>query len=464
MTKDREKTIRNVFYKAIRFMLVADIVQSMQDMMLDYFISKHLGSDGLAAFGIVYPAITMIMALMAWVVAGVQTICARDIGENDYVSARKHLSTGLTWGFLFMSAFTFICWIFHYPLITALGAADEYAHLRGQSTEALLVGLLAGPFFCVLMILLTNLFFIEKRKTAVGLVFSTILIQVLATGVMSTLVPTMTGIWGGYVIGLAISDFVILLYLRLNFKTDDSMFYRIRFMIGFDGVKDSLKTGFPEFLCWSYYVLSGSLRNGLVLRIGSENALAAVTLSDGVEFGETLMTAVFYAVHATIGMAFGSNDREKYHDHVKTVAKSILKIALGGGLVLMLAAWPLLNLFVEEGESEAVFNIALKILVIYGFNFIFYLMNNMFGSLYETVGLLKYAHINYLLEVILYCAFMPLLGFTIGTDGVWIAQPIAEILLLLFNLGLAWKSCGHFPRSFADLSFDRALERAGERE
>lgn len=53
-------------------MLVADIVQFMQEVLLDYYISMHIGSDGLAAFGVAYPLFTMIMALVAWVVTGVQ--------------------------------------------------------------------------------------------------------------------------------------------------------------------------------------------------------------------------------------------------------------------------------------------------------------------------------------------------------------------------------------------------------
>ncbi len=118
---NQEKSIKKTFYKAIRFMLLADIVQSLQEMMLDYFISQHLGSDGLAAFGIAYPLITVIMALIACPVAGVQAICARDVSKKDIEKARVHLSTGLTWCFFIMLSFTLICWIFHYPLITALG-------------------------------------------------------------------------------------------------------------------------------------------------------------------------------------------------------------------------------------------------------------------------------------------------------------------------------------------------------
>lgn len=457
----QERPIKKIFYKAIRFMLVADIVQSLQEVLLDYCISKHLGSDGLAAFGISYPLITVIMALMAWVVAGVQAICARDESINDHHSARSHLCAGLTWGFIIMSVFTLICWVFHFPLITILGATDEYAYLRNASTEALLIGSLAGPFFCILMILLTILIFNQKRRNAIILGILSIAIQILTTVVVSDFFPTMAGIWSGYLVGLIISDIIILLYLRISDKDPDSMFYRIRPAITFTGVRDSLTTGFPELLCWIYSVLTYALRNGLVLRIGNKDALAAVTLRDGVEFGELLQTVVFYAVLITIGTAYGSRDREKYHDYVSTVAKSIVKIAVTGGIVLMLTAWPLLSVFVGENESREVFDIALKLMFIYGFHFIFYLMNNMFSSLYETIGLLKYAHLNYVLEVVFYAVLMLVMGYTIGVDGIWFAQPISEIILLFFNLGLAWKSCGHLPRCFADLSFDGALEKGG---
>lgn len=433
---NQEKYIKKTFYKAIRFMLVADIVQSLQEMMLDYFISQHLGSDGLAAFGIAYPLITVIMALIACPVAGVQAICARDVSKKDIEKARVHLCTGLTWCFFIMLSFTLICWIFHYPLITALGAEGEYAHLRDASTQAILVSTLCGPFLGVLIILLTNLIFNENRKISVFLGLFSITVQIIITSVISSIVPTMAGIWGGYALSLAISDLLIFLYLRISHKTPDSMFYHVRPMFKFGDVKDSLKTGLPEMLCWAYFILSAALRNGLVIRIGNKAALAAVTLSDGAEFGELVMTAVFYAVLVTIGEAYGSHDKEKYHAYISTVAKSVLKIAIIGGIIFMLTAWPILNIFIEEGESQEVFNIALKILIIYGFNFIFYFITSMFSSLYETIGLLKYAHLNYLLEMVFYAVLMVTLGFSIGVDGIWYAQPIAEILLLGFNIWL----------------------------
>ena len=433
---NQEKSIKKTFYKAIRFMLLADIVQSLQEMMLDYFISQHLGSDGLAAFGIAYPLITVIMALIACPVAGVQAICARDVSKKDIEKARVHLCTGLTWCFFIMLSFTLICWIFHYPLITALGAEGEYAHLRDASTQALLVSTLCGPFLGVLIILLTNLIFNENRKISVFLGLFSIAVQIIITSVISSIVPTMAGIWGGYALSLAISDLLFFLYLRISHKTPDSMFYHLRPMFNFGDVKDSLKTGLPEMLCWAYYILSAALRNGLVIRIGNKAALAAVTLSDGAEFGELVMTAVFYAVLVTIGEAYGSHDKEKYHSYISAVAKSVLKIAIIGGIIFMLTAWPILNIFIEEGESQEVFNIALKILIIYGFNFIFYIITSMFSSFYETIGLLKYAHLNYLLEVVFYAVLMVALGFSIGVDGIWYAQPIAEILLLGFNIWL----------------------------
>jgi Na+-driven multidrug efflux pump len=77
----------------------------------------------------------------------------------------------------------------------------------------------------------------------------------------------------------------------------------------------------------------------------------------------------------------------------------------------------------------------------------------MFSSLYETIGLLKYAHLNYLLEVVFYAVLMVTLGFSIGVDGIWYAQPISEILLLGFNIWLVkqhniWPEPKTSPRKF----------------
>ena len=40
---------------------------------------------------------------------------------------------------------------------------------------------------------------------------------------------------------------------------------------------------------------------------------------------------------------------------------------------------------------------------------------------------------------------MVVLGKCFGINGVWISNPLSEAIVLLFNVMIAWRTCGHFP-------------------
>lgn len=239
---------------------------------------------------------------------------------------------------------------------------------------------------------------------------------------------------------------------------------RLRPVLAFRHVSLSLKTGLPEITAWGLYVAFASIRNLFVLHLGAANALAAITLAEGLnQFGELLAGAVFTSVVSLLGAAWASGDRKQYDETVRVVWKYSLRIGVAFAVLQAVLAYPMIRLFMEPGEAGSVIRMTLEIMLFFCLGFFFYICNMVFAGTYESVGRLSFAHLNYALEYfVLYVSSMLLLGTVFGIAGVWAAFPATEALTCLVNLCLAWKTCGHFPGQPEDLGFWRDGQQVKE--
>ena len=175
------------------------------------------------------------------------------------------------------------------------------------------------------------------------------------------------------------------------------------------------------------------------------------SLSEGIsEVGEVLAGSVNRAVLAIVGAGYGSGSLKKYQQSVGMVFRQSVSIALVSDMIQTAVMLPMIRIMLH-GESDSVRQMAVIALISSSMSLVFYLLNNVFIGTYEATGQLRFAHVNYLLD---YCVFpiglMVLLGKCFGINGVWISNPLSEALVLLFNIMIAWRACGHFPRRASD--------------
>ena len=442
------------YIRAILYMMLAEVTQSLQDILIQFFISRKLGTDGLTAYGLAYPMLALMIGVSLFIVMGVHTVCARDMGAGKIDRARAHLSAGLTWGFLIMATLALLCNVFKRPLIMALGGAEVPAELMEMGMDALSFGLCSGPGFCLTCLLLTFLYFDRDRKRAVAMSAAAILTQCVSVAVSSSLFPTMRGVIFGYVLSSYLSAAIIFLSLRRGTDDSESPFRHLWANLDFSQISASLQTGLPELSAWVFYLVFAILRNLYILKIHSGEAVAVVTLSEGVnQIGELFMASAFSAILAIAGAAYGCGSRERYEKDVGMVFRQSAVLALAAGLIQAAMTWPVVY-FTLGGESVSVRQMAVTALLSESVALVFYILNNVFIGTYEATGRLRLAHVNYFLEYLLFpVAFMLALGEAFGITGVWLGHPVSEAVLLLFNIGLAWKSIGHFPRRAEDFGF-----------
>ena len=456
---DTEKSLRSTFLKAIPYMMLAEVVQSLQDVIIQLFLARTEGVDGTAAYGIVYPLLALMIGLSSFLVVGVLAVCSRDMGARDTESAALHLSAGLTWAFLIMGVFSGLCILFRDQLVALLGATGTESYLAARSMDALTLGTLSGPGYCALCILLTLQYFSKNRRRSVLLAVQSVLLELAATAAFSLTLRTTAGVLLGYTLGVYIALANMLLQVRFHRDRDGQKepWAMLRPVFAFRHVSLTLRTGLPEMTAWGMYVAFAAVRNLFVLRLGAADALAAITLSEGInQFGELLVSAMFDSAVSVLGAAWAAGDRERYEMTVRAVWKYSLRIALVYAALQAVLAYPMIRLFMEPGEADSVIRMTLEILLLYSLGYVLYTGNTVFAGTYESVGRLFFAHLNYVMEYfVLYLGVMFLMGTAFGILGVWAAFPVTEALICLMNLCLAWKTCGRFPKRPEDLGFWR---------
>ncbi len=454
-----EKSLRSTFLKAIPYMMLAEMVQSLQDVIIQFFLARTVGVAGTAAYGIVYPLLALMIGLSSFLVVGVLTVFSRDMGAGEQDGAALHLSAGITWAFFIMGAFSALCILFRSELTALLGATGDESYLAVMSMDALTLGTLSGPGFCALSILLTVQFFAADKRRAILLAIQSILLEVAFTAAFSLLLCSVAGVLTGYTLSVYIALANVLLQVMLHKGKDGRRepWARLHPVPAFRHVSLIIRTGLPEMTAWGLYVAFAAIRNLYILRLSETDALAAVTLSEGInQIGELIVSAQFNIIVSMLGAAWAAGDRKWYDKTVRVVWKTSLSIGLSYSVLQAALAYPMIRLFMEESDAGSVVHMSLVILLFYSLGYVFYTANLVFTGTYESIGRLSYAHLDYLLEYFaLYLGFMLLLGTVFGITGVWAAFPATEAATCLVNFCLAWKACGHFPRRLEDLGFGR---------
>ena len=213
----------------------------------------------------------------------------------------------------------------------------------------------------------------------------------------------------------------------------------------------SFITGLPQLSAGAVYAVLVIVRNLFILSISTREAVGVASVSEGIsEVGEVLAGSVSSAVLAIVGAGYGSGSLKKYKESVGMVFRQSAAVALVSGLFQAALMLPMFHIMLH-GEGDSVRQMAVIALISSSVSLVFYLLNTVFICTYEATGRLQLAHVNYLLD---YCllpiGLMVVLGKCFGINGVWISNPLCEAIVLRFNVMIAWRTCGHFPRRASD--------------
>ncbi|MDL2252596.1 MATE family efflux transporter [Ruminococcaceae bacterium OttesenSCG-928-I18] len=424
---------RNFNLRSLLFFALPTIVMmvfmSLYTMVDGVFVSRFVGTDALSAVNIVFPLVSVVIAVGIMLATGASAILAKEMGQGQDTLSRKHFSFIILVGLVLGLLISVAGFLFLPEMLLLLGANEVLYTLCHEYTWVLL--------WFVPMAVLQMLFqtlFVTAGRPGLGLIVT------VAGGVANIvldyvfIVPMGMGISGAALatgIGYSIPAVFGVFYFALNRK---GTLYFVKPV--FDGkmLLKSCTNGSSEMVTNLSTAVTTYLFNILMLRYVGEDGVAAITI---VLYAQYLLTAVFLGYSTGIAPVVSYNFGSRNTNQLKKVFKiSLLFIG-----VVSLLTFAMAHLFsrvitgVFTPPGTAVFELTISGFHIFAFAFLFMGVNIFASALFTALSNGKVsALLSFVRTFVFIVAALLLLPQVIGLTGIWLAIPLAEGLGLFFSL------------------------------
>ncbi len=402
------------------------IVDNTYQMVDGYFVSNILGEDVFAAENMIFPPISLLLALGLVLGAGGSAIIASYLGDGKDDEARQTLSM--------ISLFLLIAG----SIIAAVAymLMPKIAHLSGATKELVPYCTVYGRVLALFMpVQMLNYAFQEYLIVAdegkLGFISS--MVNAVSNIILDYLFIVkfhykLTGAATATGLAWCFSLLVSLIYF-LNKKHN---LHFVLFKIHFKDILQSLLNGSSEMVDAVSYAIVGIIFNRHLIDLLLARGVASFAVTEYV-------SGVFIAVMMGFGIAmipvFGYRFGEKNYDELKRLRNTGLKIVVILGLIMTVIALifssAISGIFV--GYDKELQDMAIYALRICGLSYVLCGINMFSSSVFTGVSDgLSSAVIAFLRSFILPIIFVFALPAVFGKDSVWFTTLCSEIVTILF--------------------------------
>ena len=422
------------FPELFRFALPSIVMMmflSLYTIIDGLFVSRFVGSDALSAVNIAWPLISMINAIGIMFASGGSAIAARQMGEGREKEANHSFSLIALANVSIGSSLAALCLIFLEPLMSFLGAEGV---LRPLVADYLHIILAFAPMSLFQM--LFQSFFVTAGRPNLGLTLTVLggvgnmildylFIAVLDFGIRGAAWATAMSYCIPAVGGLIF--FFLLNRKGLHFTKPSAPIQLIL---------DSCINGSSEMVS----NLSGSvttlLYNLVMLKLAGSDGVAAIT---SVLYCQFLMNALY------LGFSIGVSPVVSYHygarnqDFLRKTLRSCLVFIFISSLTIFCFSFgfasSIVGLFFHGGAVE---ELAVHGYKLFSLGFLFAGVNIFGSGFFTALGNGKTsAAISFSRTFLFTVLGILLLSRILGTDGIWLSVPLAELMTALFLCWLA---------------------------
>ncbi len=419
------------FFSLLRFALPSIVMMmfmSLYTMVDGFFISRFVGPEALSAVNIVFPAISLVLALGIMLSTGGSAVVALRMGQGDEEGAKRAFTLLTIVAVIIGLLFTLVGGLFAQPIARLLGADDT---LIKQGTIYLRILLLAGPAYMLQLIF--EGFFVTAGKPGLGLglivgagitnmVLDYVFVVTLGMGVAGAALATVAGYFIPAIVGTA---FFSLRKHGLRFarpKWEGKM------------LAQSCFNGSSEMVTNISSAVVTYLFNRYMLRFLGSDGVAAITI---ILYAQFLLTALYMGfsmgVAPIISFNYGAENIRRLH---KVFRSCMIFIAVSSVLVFLFSvgfAETAVSLFSPAGTP--VHTIAVPGFRHFAPAFLFAGVGIFTSALFTALSDGKTsAFISFLRTFGFILLGLLILPNAIGVDGVWLAVPFAEALSSLVSI------------------------------
>lgn len=404
------------------------------------FVGKGIGSDALAAVNITAPLFMITAGIGLMFGVGSSVVASIHLSQGKRRVASINITQALVFSTLLILIMSALCFYYIEPLAKLLGSSDrllplavEYMawylpflvfyeilnigmfciRLDGSPTYAMMCNAIAA----ILNIILDYIFIFEFGWGIMGAAFATSLGTVV--GGLMTLIYL-----------LKFSRSLHLCRIKLSIK---SMMLTLR------NVGYMIKLGSSAFISEASIACMMFLGNYVFIHYLGEDGVAAFSIACYF-FPIIFMVynAIAQSAQPIISYNFGAGQPNRVRKALHLAIRTALICGISFFIITVLCRQNIVSLFIDR--SYAAFDIAVNGIPYFGIGFIFFAFNMIGIGYYQSVERGQRAMIITLLRGV---AFM-LIGFLVlpkilGVPGIWLAVPFAELLTMLYIIGIYFK-------------------------
>ncbi|MBQ9414635.1 MAG: hypothetical protein IJU16_05860 [Clostridia bacterium] len=430
--------------------MILAAMAAMLGIIVDGIITgRFLGTQSMAAYGLVTPIVNLIMVFSGVLSSGSQIVCAQRLGAGDKAAARRVFSVcmaaTLVLSIILMAALAF----FRDGICVLLGAVGESAVLLQPASEYLL-GMLFSIPAVLLLFEFNGLMRLDNDPNRIIAAVVTMTVLDIAGDLLNVFV-----IGGGmFGMGMAtsVSYTIAMIIMLFHFCRKDAVFKPSLRGLKWRDLGEILLAGSSSAVGSGAALLRNRALNGIMLASASAVAATAAlsVLNTVLNVTSCTMVGVGLTCSMLAGMALGSRDTLAAEALVKVAIKSALIV--GGILFLLLFPFaPFIAGFFGDGQSAEMVQLATRGMRIYSIGLVLYALNTSFINYAQGMRRIAISNVVCFLENFVWIVLTALALFgVLDTDAVWVGYVAAEVLTFLTVLGIVGVKKRGFPNKAAD--------------
>ena len=386
----------------------------------------------MAAVGLFGPVSTVIGGITAVICVGATILITTYMGKTQKESAGRIFSVIA----ILVALFTILC-----SVILIVFAKPFAVLLGGNNGNTLLSDYITGISIFLVFQLLSS-FFMDGLQIIckTGKAYAALAVMGVSNAVLDILFVCVfeMGIFG---LGLAtgISFLLQALFILPTYLNSSSPLQFHKCKISKSEYKQIIRGGLPTALGSISMSLKGFILNGLLLQVGGTLAIAALSAENTYcWFLGSITSGISQAVLLLMSLYISEEDKDSLGAVYNITVKSSLILGFGIAIIMSALARPLAALFyANNSEALALTTSAIRIFPWYlPFNILVFSLIRMYLAQNKTVITYIFSFAENL--VVAGCSFS--LAYLFGTDGIWAALPVADVLLLIVMLVYIWIS------------------------
>lgn len=404
------------------------------------FVGKGIGSDALAAVNITAPLFMITAGIGLMFGVGSSVVASIHLSQGKRKVASINITQALVFSTLLILIMSALCFYYIEPLAKLLGSSDRLLPLAVEYMAWYL------PFLVFYEILNIGMFCIRLDGSptyammcnAVAAILNIILDYIFifefGWGMMGAAFATS--------LGTVVGGLMTLIYLL---KCSRSLhLYRIKLsiksmMLTLRNVGYMIKLGSSAFISEASIACMMFLGNYVFIHYLGEDGVAAFSIACYF-FPIIFMVynAIAQSAQPIISYNFGAGQPDRVRKALHIAIRTALICGISFFIITVLCRQNIVSLFIDR--SYAAFDIAVNGIPYFGVGFIFFAFNMIGIGYYQSVKRGQRATIITLLRGVVFM----LIGFLVlpkilGVPGIWLAVPFAELLTMLYIIGIYFK-------------------------